>query len=85
MSVRHETKFCWALYNNYEISVIKTENELAEDACLCNFNENPNIITFDSEGTENMANSIAKNAMEEHNNGQLIIEGSWKGYKHNQQ
>lgn len=79
MSVRHETKFLWCINKDGQILYEKTENDLAEDACMCGMNEDENVIVFDSEPTESMAHKIAENTLSLIQNDKLLpVNPKWK-------
>ena len=84
MSVRHETKFVWGLTRNHKVKFFKTENDLAEDAAMEGFNEDEDIITFDSVPIEGQIEIITQQVIAEIKSGQFFIKDrNWKQYEHN--
>lgn len=82
-SVRHETKFVWWIKKDGTSGHIKTENDLAEDAALEGLQDDDDIVTFDSEGTEGSAANSIKTAQEAIKSGKFKLQDEWKGYWEN--
>ena len=80
-SVRHETKFVWWVKKDFTSDYAKTENDLAEDAVMGDCQDDSEVITFDSEGTEGGAKQAAADAVTAIKAGKFKVEpGEWKGY-----
>ena len=81
-SVRIETKYCWKIFKDFTYKIMKTENDLAEDAFYDGSQMDKNVLTFGSESTDyNIENKI-KNIIEELKRGK-IIDPDWKDYYEN--
>ena len=80
-SVRHETKFVWWVKKDGTSGFRKTENDIAKDAMFGNLQEDDDIVTFDSEGTEGGATQDIKTAQDTIKTGKFkIADGEWKGF-----
>jgi hypothetical protein len=80
MSVRHETKFCWALKDDSTVFIRKTENDLAEDAFMTHAHDDPKCIMCGSEGTSSIAESVSGRRREQQDNGTLLVDPENKEY-----